>query len=180
MKIYIIKTALIFISLQNGLFGNYYMSKNEEAVNRFIGQASRSFQLKPEWKKRITVCGTTKGMPGGIVENLGLAFDIKGPMSRDEIRKMLLEMGQQFLNKLNQDKQLQPYLQHRPFTPDDIDLSLYFRDSKNGGLRDPHIGYAALRYGKLVYCVIEEQNGIPRDKFEYKETYEEALKLAKE
>ncbi|MCW3109843.1 MAG: hypothetical protein JWQ09_4349 [Segetibacter sp.] len=115
-------------------------------------------------------------MPGGIVKLLGLDFQMVGPLQKEEIRKLLIQLAQEFLIYVNSNEAIKPYLEHYPFEIKDIDIILFFIDSQGKELEDPKIGIAEISGGELSYETITTTDNIPSIKQRLKESYEEALK----
>jgi hypothetical protein len=175
MKFYTYSLAIAFLAcfyVGNILFGGYPMPKSEQAVNDFLSKAIHSFKQKYPYK----AIGENTAMPEGIVKLIGLSFDVEGPLDRKEIRRILLEMGIEFIKWINEDETIRPYLETYPVSVNNIDISIFLYDANSSQLRDPYIGYATIGYGQIRYSVKDERDGIPFTKHEYTETYEEALK----
>ena len=118
-------------------------------------------------------------MPGGTVKLLGLDFQIRGPLPKEEIRKLLIELNREFILLVNSDENVRPYLEHYPFEIKNIEITLFFRDARGMKLNDPHISIAGISRGRLDYQVLTRTDGIPSVKSESVESYEEALEALK-
>lgn len=160
-------------------FKNQPVSPDEAAVHKLLEKASRYLTKK----YCMQTVGTNIAMPSGVVKLLGLDFQIKGPLSREELRKILIASAHDFLKLINDDPELKYYLSRSPFTIENVDLTLFIVDVDGRGLRDPHIGIASIKRGCLGYDVlVSEYNKdlkmeIPKYKEEMEESYQEALKL---
>ncbi|PJD93785.1 MAG: hypothetical protein CK425_12410 [Parachlamydia sp.] len=143
---------------------------NEEAVNDLLYRIAHSF----EKKYKVNTIATNVAMPRGIVKLLGLDFQVRGPLSKEEIRKILIALSQDFLVSVNSDEAIKPYLENYPFEIKNIEITLFFMDSRNIRLNDPYLGIAGISRGKLDYQILITTD-IPSIKSEFDESYEEAL-----
>jgi hypothetical protein len=151
---------------------HYEIPKSEKAVNSLLHRIEISLTKK----YKIKTIGTDVSMPGGDVRLLGLDFAIRGPLSKEEIRKILINLVQEFLAIVNSDEAVRPYLTHYPFKIEDINIALFLKDAKGSGIDEPSIGIAEISRGILAYKTIIRTEGIPAFKNKDKESYEEALK----
>jgi len=125
------------------------------------------------------------GIGGGFdpeqVRSLRLDFFIFGEnLSVEESRNLIVDEIKNFLEKINQDKKINIYLSHRPFTIDDIHLGLVFYtkdfeyiDNSN------YVTQVDLIDGKIFYAIYDKESKNKRRSI-HSETYEEALKLINE
>jgi len=128
-------------------------------------------------KYKINTIATNISMPGGIVKLLGLDFQVQGPLSKEEIRKILIALVQDFLVSVNSNEKIKPYLENYPFEIKNIEITLFFIDSQRMELLDPNIGIAKVSSGSLSYKILAKTNGILSIKSLSKESYEEALQI---
>lgn len=171
MRIFFISLVLILSVFFMGfkLFnrGEVMVPKEEQVVNSLIGRAAETLKQKYKMKP----IGTTVSMPRCVVKNLGVHFQIHGPVTRSEIRKVLVEVAKDFLSMVNEDLELRPLLESYPFSAKNIDIALFIKDDTGKGIRDPYISYAGIRNGKLDYVILDETDV----KDEFIESYEDAL-----
>ena len=146
--------------------------QSEQAVNRLLGKIASYLQ------KKYNMCpiATNVAMPRGVVKLLGLDFQIKGPLSKEELRKILINSVQDFLLFVNNNEDIQPYLENIPFEIKNINIIIFIVDSKGYGIENPHISNVDIRDDILEYQYIERTD-IPRIKRREKESIDEALKL---
>ena len=130
-------------------------------------------------KYKMQLCGAGGGMPEGIVDMLALSFDLKKALTIDEVRPILVDCIDTYLNVVNTDKELKPYLKNYPFTPKNIEISIFFRAPNGKSINDPYLCVAGSLCGKLIYSTKAEGQ-----KFGYKseviESYEDAVKILNE
>ena len=107
---------------------------------------------------------------------VGMHFQIFRPLTKNEGRKMLLEIAQVLLNELNLNSQLEPYLKPYPFNIDNIRLVLiaYYPDRTK--VYHPDILTFSLSRGTIYYVT-----DIPELKYQHhteeSESFEEAEKI---
>ena len=164
--------ALSFFMTYNLSAIEYPIPESEKAVDDLIGQVVPSLSKKYKMK----AFGTAIAMPGGTVKGLGLRFHLLGPLSVEALRKILVEAGNDFLQLVNADERVRPFLEVYPFTLDRIEVVLFLIDSKRFDLESPDVGTARIRNGVLSYEWILRVKGRLTTQKELKESYAEALK----
>ncbi len=169
--IFFLFPIIIFVGCEMPNHQNVEIPKSEKAVNDLLYKISQSF----EKKYKMNAIATNVSMPGGVVKLLGLDFQIRGPLSKNEIRKILIDTAQEFLTSVNSDVAVRPYLENYPFKIKNIDITLFLIDAKGIRLDDPHIGIASISRGTLDYDILITTD-IPSIKSEFEESYEEVLK----
>lgn len=152
---------------------------DEEAVNTVMARSSKSLAKKYHMRPfAITVA-----MPGGDIQYLELKFQIYGPLSKQELRKILINAAHDFLKVINSDSALCFYLKNHSLTIKDIGITLFLIDYSGKELDDPHIGITKILKGNLEYDTLVEtydeelKGNIPQFKSKSRETYEEALNI---
>ncbi len=132
-----------------------------------------------ETKYKMSVCGSGVAMPDGIVNSLVLCFDSYRSLSIEQARPILVDCVNTYVNAVNSNSEIKPYLKTVPFSPKNIEINIFFRTSKGASVTEPNLCVATALHGKLIYCT--EEKG---QKFGYKsettEPYEEAVKILNE
>ena len=172
--VFILCLTIFIVSCEMTGSQGYYIPESEQAVGALLSKIKRSL----EEKYRIKAIGTSISMPGGDVRELGLDFQIQGPLSREETREILIGLAHDFIAYVNSDERVRPYLKYYPFTVDNVDIGLFFIDSKGYELDDPYIGIARISSGKLIYKILFTIDDIPKLRSSFEESYEEALKAS--
>ncbi len=129
-----------------------------------------------EKKYKMRLCGSGGGMPDGIVNMLSLSFDSYRIASIEEARPILVDCVNIYMNAVNADKELKPYLKNAPFTPENIKISIYFNSPQGEEVYDPYLSVASTLCGKLIYRT-KEKGKIFGYKSEVIESYEDAVKI---
>ncbi|NGX61735.1 MAG: hypothetical protein K940chlam9_01224 [Chlamydiae bacterium] len=179
-----VKYLLICISIFLGacfLFSflgpSYQPSPAEKAVNTAMGRNTKKLSKK----HKMHPMGVTVAMPGGDIQYLEIHFQVPGPLSKEDIRKLLVDAAHDFLTDLNNDSELCSCLDGECLSIENVGITLFFIDSFRNDLSDPHIGIAHVRRGNIEYNILDEyydeeiHRDIPYYKYTYEETYEEAL-----
>ena len=105
------------------------------------------------------------------IRMLGLYFQYRKPVSIEEGRKLLVHAVQALLTEVNADERVRPYLDHFPFQPKNVIITISLQ--KPGGSD----------FGRDQLCIIKANEGILQYKIDdpnghlkeiYRETYEEA------
>jgi len=82
-----------------------------------------------------------------------------------------------FLCKVNEDKEIRPHLRKFPATSELVELSFLFRNSDGTKVQPPFLSCVRLISGEIIYKI---ENGGYLSKTIHRETYEEALEWVKE
>lgn len=157
----------------------YEIPPDEKAVNAVMARNSKALAKKYHMRP----FGISVAMPGGNIQFLELEFQIGGPLSKDEIRKILIDAAQDFLADINSDSELCFYLKHHSLTIKDIGIVLFLINASGRDLDDPHIGIAKISHGELEYDIListydsELKLDIPSFKSKEHESYQEALAI---
>lgn len=165
--------AFIFVSfiMYKNRHSTYEISPAEKTVNYLFEKNARFLSKKYDMRP----IGTNVAMPRGNVKLLGLHFQIRGPLQKNELRKILINSAKDFISIVNDNTEIHKYLEHDPFGIQALDITLFVIDSQGMGVDYPDIGVASFRGGNLHYKMIagiDVEKTITREE----ETYEEALK----
>lgn len=144
-----------------------YVILAEEIRYEVAMSLSKKFQMVPVGEG---------GSLYNCVRGLFLAFNIRGPLSKDQLRKILVNSVEEFVVAVNSNEEIRPYLKVYPFTSEEIEVSLVVVDKRGEEIYDPDIGSATARKGKLIYNITDKN-----DEFNYKstisESYEDAFNI---
>jgi hypothetical protein len=111
------------------------------------------------------------------IRELSLAFDVKGPLTQEKLRFMLVSSVAEFLSAINANQEVRPYLNIFPFTPKEIEITIVVNDQQGKNIYDPFIGMAIAREGNLFYRIFDS-NHIYQLKDFIVESYDDALKAS--
>jgi hypothetical protein len=174
--------SLILFCSCSGNSMKYDISPDEKAVNTAMARnsqiLSKKYHLRP--------FGITVAMPDGDIQYLALEFQICGPLSKQDLRKILIDAAHDFLADINSNTELCSYLKNHSLNIKEIGIVLFLIDSSGRGLRNPHISIAEISKGELEYAILvdtydeELKRNIPSFKSKYHESYEDALTIVNE
>lgn len=130
-------------------------------------------------KHKMNTIGTGGGL-ANCVNRLSLSFQIQGPLTKDQLRILVVDCVEEFLGAINKNKELRPYLKTypAPFTINDIDITVFILDSCNIEVYDPFIGVVCTREDNLIYKTAIRED-VYKFKSEFKESYRDAQILTK-
>lgn len=114
MKGFVIGLLTLFLSL-------ILDSVNADCIA--IKDASKNFA--GEFKEKLNVNFSRACSVGEPFEKIQLYFEFYGDLSREQGRKLLLEVLNMSIAKINADQQLQKRLEKTPFTRDNLYITLF-------------------------------------------------------
>jgi hypothetical protein len=173
---------LILFLIGCGLYGlvtcnNSYELKHlkeekiaNQVLTKLAGQLTKKYHLK--------VVGDSAEMPEGVISNLGLRFHIRRVLKKEELREILVGCVEAFLEEINSNEEIRPYLGVYPFTPKNISIGIIMLTSEGKDVYDPDIEASFAGGGKLWYGTTA-RNQKYGYKSEYEENFEEAKDLVK-
>jgi hypothetical protein len=106
---------------------------------------------------------------------IGMSFRIFRVLNKEEGRKMLVDATEMLLNEINSDPKLQPFLLNHPFTPNNVEMTIYVFQPDGNPVYKPDILIFSARKGKVTY---DTKN--PEKKYDYnveEESYQDALNI---
>ena len=112
------------------------------------------------------------------IEKLGLAFQCYKPLTIEEGREYLIKSTEIFLDIINSDERIRPYLSNYPFRASNIRIEIYINNPDFSDLENGQLEIVESEDGKLVY---KTRPLFKKKGFEtvYNESFEEALKRPK-
>lgn len=166
------KKLLIMLFLFFSLYGEAMSKHKSPSYVDLAYRAQDNIAKMICEKHNLTVSGDYMALFDRVNE-LGLNFDVKGPLSKDELRYLLIDCIHIYLYFINQDQEIRPYLKNYPFTPENLELIIYIH-----GVNKEDISVASTYIGKLFYDFYDPETQL-KDRTEV-ETYEEALAIVKQ
>jgi hypothetical protein len=140
----------------------------ERVMDRHINEVTKGGKL--------FVFGTGGTMMDDV-EMLALNFFSQTPVDLNGARLLIVESVEKCLTEVNSDPKIYPYLHEYPFTAENLDYLISFKDQNYKSLNPPFIAFVFLTEGKLYYDV----NDPEADKYVpyHEESYEEALAIVR-
>jgi hypothetical protein len=160
---------LIIVLLATGCQNNsYQISPKERSADVVLKQAATAIAKKYD----LTPFGTGGGMMDEI-KMLALAFQYTKPIDISSGRELLLSTIDTFLETVNKDPTIRPYLKNYPFEPKNIQIRIFLcHPDRSGPSKGEFCAISALD-GVLIYRTKNTATGPTT--LAHKETYEEAL-----
>ncbi|NGX42702.1 MAG: hypothetical protein K940chlam7_00986 [Chlamydiae bacterium] len=145
----------------------------QKFMHRFIQDAEKQYRM---------VCSLEGGEFLGQINGIHLGFDTIGPMSVEELRRLIVQVAEELLDRINADEEIREYLANYPFRSTNLELSIWLRGSdleriKNKGANTDLLYGAVLLHGKLRFVIENEEK--PSLQTVKRETYDEALEIVR-
>lgn len=150
---------------------NVVISRGEQLVNITLAKSAKIIQTK----FNLRPSGTGAAMPGGPIQGLTLCFDTNFPLTKDQLRELLIKSARELLIQVTENSEIQQYLKHPPFVLENVQIILYNLEKDGREVYDPGISTAEIDEGILTFRSVD-----PDDTFKYKNTYTETYKEALE
>ncbi len=134
----------------------------------------------------VNECATPQGLAligyGGAmlddIQSITLTFLSFDRLTVDEARVLYIGMMEDFLQRINTDDSIRPYLHNFPFEERNIELTIGFEDTKRKITSDGHVALMSIGKDHKIYFAAYDSD---TQKFYdlHEESYNEALQLAK-
>ena len=148
----------------------YQISDAEKSVNIVLSNATK-FLIE---KYQLKVIGEGVAMPGGHVKKLSLDFQIQGPVAKEELRKIVIEITHDFLKLINSDQNFRRFSNCYPFTLKNVQIGIFVIDNEGREVLEPDISIVEIYQGFLIFRTVDKSNTF-KYKSEYRESYDEAI-----
>lgn len=150
------------------------MREEDRIFENVLAQGAQSILKKNSYKLRYIGGGGSAF--GGPITFFAISFMVDGPLSKEQLRKILIEGAKDFLEVINTDKKAQKLLFKRPFTLEDIEIVIFNHDKDGRDLSAPMISIAEISRGELLFSARSNAKPFLLSD-EYKESYQEALEI---
>lgn len=107
------------------------------------------------------------------IHGFEVTFESYEELDLDQARKKLINCVHEYLNLINTNELIKPYLHNYPFTYKQLLFRLSFHDKNHEYVNNNFVALVWLNEDRVVYMIKEESSL----KYLHKETYQEALKL---
>lgn len=128
-------------------------------------------------KHQMDLIGEGGGMMGSVYM-IGLSFQIRHPLNRNEARARIVDCTEELLAAINSSEEIRPFLKNYPFTPENLELAIFSVSPKGEKLYDPNIAVVSVDQSNYITFRTEEPNNVSY-KHRHKELYSEAVKMLK-
>ena len=144
--------------------------KHIKLINRFNTKFAK--ELKKE--KSLYLFGYGGRMMFDV-EEVFMSYQATQCVSLEEARRLFIEISEKYLARINGNEQLRPFLHNYPFTIDNLELSLGFKDVEGKFQNQVSFIMYSKRSGNIVYNSYNTETEM-LDTI-YEEPYEEAVRL---
>lgn len=159
------------------IFG-WFKDNRSEAEKTFDEVLNQGIKFV-EQKYKLKAIGSGGGMPDGSIHNFNITLEHKGILSIDDARFLLVNITNDFVQIVNKNPKIKPYLYNFPFTDKDISLMVIIKSVEGDDLIDPYLGSIGQCAGELWYKTFKKinSNTYPRVFKEKREIFEDAVKI---
>jgi hypothetical protein len=172
LPIILILIALMTISFSMEPKMDQGLPEDDKMLYGFINREGKSLGLKYHMRQSaIGIGGMDK------VWLMSLAFDRYGePLTEDEARKLIISCVDDFLEAVNKDENLKPFLKNYPFTAKNLELTIFNYDKDHVLHYFPSIAIVTNSKGKIGF--LTEDASTKYDYYTEKyETYDESVAI---
>jgi hypothetical protein len=174
LSVFLILIALMTISFSMEPKMDQDLPDDDKMLYGFINREGKRLGVKYHMRQSATGIG---GMDK--VWLMSLAFDRYGePLTENEARKLIISCVDDFLEAVNKDEELKPYLKNYPLTAKNLELTIYNYDKNQVLHYFPYIAIVADSRGKIGFFTEDAsvKYGYHTKKYE---TYEESVAILK-
>lgn len=126
-----------------------------------------------EKKYHLECVGSGAGGDPATIERISLTFYARGEVNINQARNLLITVVKEYIEIINTNKKFRPFMKNYPFTPENIDLVIFFTKKDGRDSYHPNIEVASSTRGNVDLKTYEEGKNGPKEWTE--ESYEEAL-----
>jgi hypothetical protein len=109
---------------------------------------------------------------------MAMSFQQLGEITLEQGRELVVYCVNEYLQAINENEEIRPYLVHYPFTPKDIEIRIFIYQKDRSSVSVGALCVASTMDGIVDFDI--KQPGTPSLKQFHKETYEEAIKIVEE
>jgi hypothetical protein len=106
---------------------------------------------------KMKILGVKSGL-ADCVNVLGLSFQVTGPLSKEELRIILVGSVEEFLTQINSNVQIRPFLKNFPFTAKQITITLFIKNKNGQNIYHPDISLAYASAGEVAFNTVNINN----------------------
>lgn len=146
--------------------------EEEDPARRVVSEHAK--KQKNRYAMKL-VASRSPELQGG--QRFSLHYLSQEKMEIPQVRKLIVLSIEEFLNMVNADQELQPYLPHHPITTKHLNFRIGFGDIEGQFAEPPYVAYVYLAQDKICYCFYDNLFGKFTEYDDIEESYEEALQL---
>lgn len=143
---------------------------------RIVNEITRKVGAKLKKETGLRPCGTGGNMMHGV-KMLALSFDANFDLSVEEGRKLLIKSVDEFVQAVNADARIHPYLVDNPFGPKNVEIRIFLYHPNGSNVTPGALSVIKAINGMLIY---ETQDVESHLNILFEEHYAEALSKIKD
>ncbi len=124
-------------------------------------------------EKGLRLIGTGGGMMDDI-KMMEMSFQYFHEVTVEEGRQLVVTSVEEYLSAINNDQKIRKYLHEYPFTPKNIEISIWIRNPDGSNVDFDKISYISFLEGILTYKLDKAEKG--KSRVVHEESYEDALR----
>lgn len=144
--------------------------KYEKISNQIIAQSSKELSEK----FNLTFIGDGASMMRDV-EMLALSFNSNQPRNLENTRKLIVCCMKIFLENINTNQNIRPFLHNYPFTEKNIELRIFFQDEKENRPPPSLIANVTAQNGKIYYSIDKDNHYVDK----HSESFDDAETILK-
>jgi len=143
---------------------------------QLANQIAAAFVKEQKQRYKLQVCGVGGSIPDKI-RKFHFDFDLIMRVDREQAREIYVDMLEHFLQMVNSDEEIRPYLENYPVTNANVEILLTFCDKPLQRVPPPYMAFVFGCKNSIVY----DQWDPVTEKFcdAYHELYADALKIVR-
>ncbi|MES2200190.1 MAG: hypothetical protein V4489_08495 [Chlamydiota bacterium] len=126
-------------------------------------------------EKKMSAIGIGGGMLGDIYK-MSISFQFFHPTTQMEARQLLVDVVSTYLQEINSNQKIRPYLHDYPFTAKNVQIDIWIKNPDRSDVAFNQIDYMVALSGELYYDLPIEP-GTYKRRLLHKETYAEAVEI---
>jgi hypothetical protein len=144
-------------------------------LDKVSNRVTIEFASRMKKKHGVDIRYLGGGAPSGKLSLMKVAFTlVKDNPTIDEVRILLFDLLEEFLQDINASEPLKPFLEVYPFTFENVDITIYFENKNGDEPLAPYVCSATI-WGDLVSIGTRKTEGVLFDS--HIENYNEALSI---
>lgn len=130
-------------------------------------------------KEKGLQCIGSGGRMMNDIQRMGVSFQLFHEVDFTEARRLLVYVTTEYLNAINNNKEIRPYLHNYPFKPENVEIMIWIQEPNGQDVPFEKIDFMSSIDAILEYKVATGQEPYSNKKI-HEETYEKALKIVQE
>ncbi len=169
-KFFLLITMLLFMTSSCSAYSSdktYYAGKiRREVANKL----AKKYSMQPN---------CFGGSMLDKITMLSIGFEIYRPLSQEEARSIIVDSVEEFTRAVNNDPNIQEFLEKKPFGPENIVIDIIIFDEDGTKLYHPNLSLVVSSIGTVMYKTNDPKKEFGR-KLIITETFDEAKQLIEE